>query len=154
MSWHVMMPQVSTEAPKFKTVAADGVMVVVRPPGAGPALSWLNIGDKLRQRLGGQYGVRVGERWATLGLLLSEAMCYIKTVKIMNVTKVKGCFFRLRIGCRSGESFPASNLTFYINDEIANDKNVRKGRSHFADNRGSCKSSFQYNFTNKKIPQT
>ena len=57
-----MMPQVSTEAPKFKTVAADGVMVVVRPPGAGPALSWLNIGDKLRQRLGGQYGVRVGER--------------------------------------------------------------------------------------------
>ena len=57
-----MMPQVSTEAPKFKTVAADGVMVVVRPPGAGPALSWLNIGEKLRQRLGGQYGVRVGER--------------------------------------------------------------------------------------------
>ena len=49
---------------------------------------------------------------------------------------VKGCFFRLRIGCKSGESFPASNLTFYINDEIANDKNVRKGRSHFADNRG------------------
>ena len=57
-------PQVSTEAPKFKTVAADGVMVVVQPPGAGPALSWLNIGDKLRQRLGagGHYGARVGER--------------------------------------------------------------------------------------------
>ena len=56
--------QVSTEAPKFKTVAADGVMVVVQPPGAGPALSWLNIGDKLRQRLGagGHYGARVGER--------------------------------------------------------------------------------------------
>ena len=54
----------STEAPKFKTVAADGVMEVVQPPGVGPALSWLNMGDKLRQRLGsgGQYGVRVGER--------------------------------------------------------------------------------------------
>ena len=54
----------STEAPKFKTVAADGVMKVVQPPGAGPALSWLNIGDKLRQRLGagGHYGARVGER--------------------------------------------------------------------------------------------
>ena len=54
----------STEAPKFKTVAADGEMEVVQPPGVGPSLSWLNMGDKLRQRLGrgGQYGVRVGER--------------------------------------------------------------------------------------------
>ena len=55
--------QVSTEAPKFKTVAADGVMVVVQPPGVGPALTWLNMGDRLRQRRGGHYGVRLGERW-------------------------------------------------------------------------------------------
>ena len=45
----------------------------------------------------------------------------------------------------SGESFPASNLKFYINDEIANDKNVRPGQvrqSHFADDKGNLQCFF------------
>ena len=32
---------------------------------------------------------------------------------------------RLRIKCISHGSFPAASLKFYINDEIANDKNIR-----------------------------
>ena len=54
--------EVSTEAPKFKTVAADAVMSVVQPPAEGPRLDWINIGDKLRARVEERYAVSPGER--------------------------------------------------------------------------------------------
>ena len=37
---------------------------------------------------------------------------------------------RLRIMCSSEGSFPAASLRFYINDEIANDQNVRTINNH------------------------
>ena len=39
-------------------------------------------------------------------------------------------YSRLRIACKSGESFPSASLKFYINDEIANNRNVRIGKSN------------------------
>ena len=54
--------QVSTEAPKFKTIARDAAMSVVHPPAASPAISWVNQRDRLRDRLGDLWGLRVGER--------------------------------------------------------------------------------------------
>ena len=54
--------QVSTEAPKFKTIARDATMSVVHPPSASPAISWVNQRDRLRDRLGDLWGLRVGER--------------------------------------------------------------------------------------------
>ena len=56
----------------------------------------------------------------------------------MNYKEKNYILLRLRIGCRSEESFPASSLKFYINDEIANDKNVRNGKSRFTDDNGMC----------------
>jgi len=90
--------EVSTEAPKFKTVAADAVMNVVQPPTSTPRLEWINMREKLRRKVGNYYGATVGDR--------------------------------LRIMCSSEGSFPAASLRFYINDEIANDQNVRTINNH------------------------
>ena len=90
--------EVSTEAPKFKTVAADAVMSVVKPPSQSPRLHWINIGEKLRSRTGERYSVSPGDR--------------------------------IVIQCTSRGSFPAANLKFYINDEIANNKNVETINHH------------------------
>ena len=37
-------------------------MSVVHPPAASPAISWVNQRDRLRDRLGDLWGLRVGER--------------------------------------------------------------------------------------------
>ena len=88
--------QVSTEAPKFKTVAGEAVMTVVQPPGELPSLAWGNRGARPGT------AVRVGER--------------------------------LTLHCETRPSFPAANLQFYINDEIANDKNIRSITLHTSPN--------------------
>merc|ERR1712013_458223 len=54
--------EVSTEAPKFKTIAQDSAMSVVHPPAESPAITWANKRDRLRNRLGELWGIRVGER--------------------------------------------------------------------------------------------
>ena len=82
--------EVSTEAPKFKTVAADAVMSVVQPPSRGPRLAWLNSGQTGREE--GREVARPGDR--------------------------------LVLSCSSQGSVPAANLKFYINNEIANNRNV------------------------------
>lgn len=90
--------EVSTEAPKFKTVAADAVMSVVKPPSEGPRLHWINIGEKLRARREELYRVSPGER--------------------------------IVMHCTSRGSVPAASIKFYINDEIANNKNVETVNHH------------------------
>jgi len=85
--------EVSTEAPKFKTVASDDVVKVVQPSSSPPRLDWANRGSNSTEAFNDHYGARVGDR--------------------------------LRIKCISHGSFPAASLKFYINDEIANDKNIR-----------------------------
>ena len=84
--------EVSTEAPKFKTVAADAVMSVVQPPSKGPRLHWINIREKLRSRLEERFALSPGDR--------------------------------IVVSCTSQGSVPAANIKFYINNEIANNKNV------------------------------
>ena len=84
--------EVSTEAPKFKTVAADAVMSVVQPPSQGPRLHWINSGQSRKSRLEGKLAARPGDR--------------------------------IVLTCSSQGSVPAANLKFYINNEIANNRNV------------------------------
>ena len=52
----------STEAPKFKTIAKDETMSVVHPPTTSPKITWVNQRDRLRGRVGDHWGLRVGER--------------------------------------------------------------------------------------------
>jgi len=85
--------EVSTEAPKFKTIARDERMSVVHPPSSSPTIVWVNQRQRLREIVGDLWGLRVGER--------------------------------VVINCLSDHSFPAANLKFYINDEIASDKTVK-----------------------------
>ena len=84
--------EVSTEAPKFKTVAADAVMSVVQPPSQGPRLHWINSGQTRRSRKEGKQAASPGDR--------------------------------IVVTCSSQGSVPAANLKFYINNEIANNRNV------------------------------
>jgi len=54
--------EVSTEAPKFKTIARNEAMNVVHPPGNKPVLSWDNQNSSsLRERFDETWGLRVGE---------------------------------------------------------------------------------------------
>jgi len=85
--------EVSTEAPKFKTIARDERMSVVHPPSTNPTIVWVNQRQRLRETLGDLWGLRVGER----------VLFY----------------------CQADYSFPAANLKFYINDEIASDTTVK-----------------------------
>ena len=52
----------STEAPKFKTIARDERMSVVHPPSTNPTIVWVNQRQRLRETLGDLWGLRVGER--------------------------------------------------------------------------------------------
>lgn len=101
--------EVSTEAPKFKTIARDAAMSVVHPPSASPTISWVNQRDRLRDRLGDLWGLRVGERLllhceseesfpaASLRFYINDEIASDKTVSRIKVPTYKDILISSKI---------------------------------------------------------
>jgi len=101
--------EVSTEAPKFKTIAKDATMSVVQPPGSSPTLFWVNQRHRLRNRVGDRWGLRVGDRLvlhclsedsfpaANLRFYINDERANEKTVKNLKVPLNTGVLMSSKI---------------------------------------------------------